>query len=316
MKLMVTGATGFIGRTFCRRLSEAGDVHLTATARSSDAVDAFPGGIAARELGPDTRWDDLLESVDVVVHTAARVHVTRDTDSLAEHRRINVDGTLNLARQAADCDVQRFVFLSSVKVNGDRTLPGQAFSAADAPAPVDVYGKAKYEAETELMRLRKTHDMEVVVIRPPLVYGPGVKANFLALMRWVHKGCPLPFARVHNLRSLIALDNLLDLIWTCCVHPRAANDTFMAADESDVSTAELVTRLGLALKRPARLWPVPPTLLLGLATLAGRREQAQKLLGNLQVDTTRTRELLGWKPSVGLDAALAATARHYLEGLR
>ena len=316
MKLLVTGASGFIGRALCAQMSAAGDVELIATARSSDHAGAPDGSITTRELGPDTPWHDLLDSVDVVVHTAARVHVMHGPDSLAEYRRVNVDGTLNLARQAVNCGVQRFVFLSSVKVNGDNTQPGQAFCAEDQPAPVDAYGMSKYEAEIALLHLIKGHDMEVVTIRPPLVYGPGVKANFLALMRWVHKGYPLPFARVHNVRSMIALDNLVDLIRTCCVHPRAANETFMAADEQDISTAELITRLGIALNRPARLLPVPRNLLLVLATISGKRDQAKKLLGNLQIDIRKTCELLDWKPAISMDQALEATARHFLEGLR
>jgi len=316
MKLLVTGASGFIGRALCARMSEAGDVELTGTVRSSNYAGAPDGAITTRELGPDTRWHDLLDSIDVVVHTAARVHVMHGPDSLAEYRRVNVDGTLNLARQAANCGVQRFVFLSSVKANGDNTQRGHAFCADDQPAPADAYGKSKYEAEVELSRLTKEHDMEVVTIRPPLVYGPGVKANFLALMRWVHKGYPLPFARVHNVRSLIALDNLVDLIRTCCVHPRAANETFMAADEEDISTAELITRLGIALNRPARLFAVPRNLLLALATIGGKRDQAKKLLGNLQIDTRKTRELLDWKPAISMDQALEATAKKFLEGLR
>ena len=316
MKILVTGASGFIGRAFCARLSEARDVEVIATARSSDNVGAPDGSITTRELGPGAPWHDLLDSVDVVVHTAARVHVMRGPDSLAEYRRVNVDGTLNLARQAANCGVQRLVFLSSVKVNGDNTQRGHAFNAEDQPAPVDAYAMSKYEAETGLLRLTKGHGMELVTIRPPLVYGPGVKANFLALMHWLHKGYPLPFAGIHNARSLIALDNLVDLIRICCVHPRAANETFMAADEEDISTAELITRLGIALHRSARLLAVPRKLLLALATIGGKRDQAKKLLGNLQVDTRKTRELLDWKPAISMDQALEATARHFLEGLR
>ncbi len=315
MKVLVTGASGFIGRALCGRLSAEESVELTGTVRSSNAA-AVPGtSITTRELGPDTPWRDLLDSVDVVVHTAARVHVMRGPDDLAEYRRVNVDGTLNLARQAADCGVQRFVFLSSVKVNGDNTQPGHAFRAEDRPAPIDAYGIAKHEAEIELLRLTETHDLEVVSIRPPLVYGPGVKANFLALMRWVHRGYPLPFAKVDNKRSLIALDNLIDLIMICCVHPRAANEIFMAADAEDISTTQLITRLGVALNKPARLIAVPPKLLSVLATIGGKRNEAKKLLGNLQVDTQKTRELLDWKPAISMDQELELTARHFLEGL-
>ena len=315
MKLLVTGASGFIGRALCARLSEASDTELVATVRTPGESLPLRGSVA-KELAPDTHWEDVLESIEVVVHAAARVHVLGAADSLAEYRRVNVDGTVNLARQAARCGVKRFVFLSSVKVNGNHTLPGCAFRAEDPPAPTDAYAISKHEAEIELARLAEGQGMEVVTIRPPLVYGPGAKANFLALMRWVHKGYPMPFARVDNRRSLIAVHNLVDLVRVCCVHPLAANETFMAADEHDISTAELITRVGLALDRPVRLIPVPPKLLLALATAAGRRAEARKLLGNLQIDARRTRERLDWQPPVSMDEALQSTARHFLEGLR
>lgn len=316
MKLLVTGASGFIGRALCARLSGERGIELTGTVRSFARTAPPAGRIRMKEIGPDTRWHDVLDSVEVVVHTAARVHVKNGAGDLSEYRRVNVDGTVNLARQAAVCGVRRFVFLSSVKVNGDNTQPGQAFRAEDRPAPADAYGRSKHEAEVELSRLGGEHGMEVVTIRPPLVYGPGVKANFLTLMRWVYKGHPLPFARVRNARSLIALDNLVDLVRLCCQHPAAANAAFMAADGEDVSTAELITRLGAALDRPARLFPVHPKLLRALATAAGRGAQAGKLLGNLQVDARATRERLDWQPVVSMDQALASTARHFLEERR
>lgn len=316
MKLLVTGASGFIGRALCARLSGERGIELTGTVRSLARTAPPAGRIVMKEIGPDTRWHDVLDSVEVVVHTAARVHVKNGAGDLSGYRRVNVDGTLNLARQAAAGGVRRFVFLSSVKVNGDNTQPGEAFRAEDRPAPADAYGRSKHEAEVGLSRLSGEHGMEVVTIRPPLVYGPGVRANFLTLLRWVHRGYPLPFARVSNARSLIALDNLVDLVRLCCEHPAAANAAFMAADGEDVSTAELITRLGAALNRPARLFPVHPKLLRALATAAGRRAQAGKLLGNLQVDARATRERLGWKPIVSMDQALSSTARHFLEGRR
>lgn len=316
MKLLVTGASGFIGSALCARFAEAGGVELLATVRS--AGNSAPTGATVRikELAPDTGWHDVLDSVEVVVHAAARVHVAGGPHSPAGYRPVNVDSTVNLARQAAACGVRRFVFLSSVKVNGECTQPGQAFRADDRPAPADPYGLSKHEAEVELRRVGEADDMEVVTIRPALVYGPGVKANFLTLMGWVHKGYPLPFAGIHNARSFVAVQNLVELVRICCVHPLAANETFMAADSEDVSTAELITRLGIALDRQARLFSVPPKLLLALATIAGKRAQAKKLLGNLQVDARRTRDRVGWKTDVGMDQALELTAQHFLEGLR
>lgn len=314
--MLVTGAAGFIGRAVCARLSETPDIELVATVRRFGGAPLPVAAVSARELSEDSDWRDVLESVDVVVHAAARAHVTNGRDDLAEYRRVNVAGTMNLARQAAACGVRRLVFLSSVKVNGDSTLPGHGFSAEDRPAPVDAYAVSKHEAEIGLVRMANESGMEIVTIRPPLVYGPGVKANFLTLMRWVHRGYPLPFARVYNARSLIAVQNLVDLIRVCCMHPAAANQTFMATDGEDVSIAELVRRLGTALKRPARLVALPPPLVLTLATLVGKRRQAETLLGNLQVDAGRTRERLGWQPVVDMRQALQSTARHYLEGLR
>lgn len=316
MKLLVTGASGFIGRALGARLSGERGIEFTGTVRSLARSAQAAGRIRMKEIGPDTRWHDVLDSVEVVVHAAARVHVKNGAGDLYQYRRVNVDGTMNLARQAAASGVRRFVFLSSVKVNGDSTEPGRAFRAEDRPAPADAYGRSKHEAEVELSRLSSEQGMEVVTIRPALVYGPGVKANFLTLMRWVHKGYPLPVARVHNARSLIALDNLVDLVRLCCEHPAAANATFMAADGEDVSTAELITRLGAALNRPARLVPVHPKLLRALATVVGRRAQAGKLLGNLQVDARATSERLGWRPVVSMDQALASTVRHFLEERR
>jgi nucleoside-diphosphate-sugar epimerase len=316
VKVLVTGASGFIGRALCDRLAEKGDVDLVATVRNSLYPVPLKGSVKTKKLAPDTHWEDALDSVEVVVHTAARVHVMSGADNTDDYRRINVEGTLNLARQAASCGVKRFVFLSSAKVLGDNTPPGRAFHAGDQPAPTDAYAASKHEAEIELARVAERQGMAVVTIRPPLVYGPGVKANFLALLRWVHKGYPLPFACVRNLRSLIALHNLVDLIEVCCTHPAAANETFMAADSEDVSTAELVTRMGVALHKPARVWPVPPRLVLACATLAGKRDQANRLLGNLQIETRRTRELLGWAPRVSMEQELEWTARHFLDDVQ
>ena len=315
MKVLVTGATGFIGRALCARFLKEDRLQLVATARSPDQVDGI-GPINSRELGPDTDWQDLLDCVDVVVHTAARVHVTRGPENLAAFRQVNVEGTLNLARQAADCGVRRFVFLSSVKVNGESTPQGSAFSAADQPAPNDAYGVSKYEAEVGLSSVAQESGMAFVTIRAPLVYGPGVKANLFSLMQWVYGGYPLPFARVKNLRSLVALDNLTDLVRICCTHELAANETFMAADGTDVSTTELVIRLGHALSRPARLFAMPKNAMLRIATLIGKRDQATKLLNSLQVDIRKTCDLLQWKPIITMDRQLESMASHYLDAMR
>jgi UDP-glucose 4-epimerase len=244
------------------------------------------------------------------MHCAARVHVMAESvaDPLAEFRRVNVQGTLNLARQAAAAGVRRFVFVSSIKVNGEATQLGRPFMADDAPAPLDAYGVSKMEAEQGLLETARQTGMEVVIIRPPLVYGPGVKANFAAMMRWLRCGVPLPLGAIHNQRSLVALDNLVDLIVTCLTHPAAANQTFLVSDGEDVSTTELLRRMGQALGRPARLIPVPVSWLKLAATLVGKPDVAQRLCGSLQVDIEKTRRLLVWTPPISLDEGLRRAA--------
>jgi UDP-glucose 4-epimerase len=261
-------------------------------------------------LAPSTDWSTALNGVSVVVHCAARVHVMRDTsvDPLEEFRRVNVQGTLNLARQAAAAGVRRFVFVSSIKVNGEATQPGCPFTADDILAPLDPYGVSKMEAEQALREIVRQTGMEVVIIRPPLVYGPGVKANFAAMMRWLQRGVPLPLGAIHNQRSLVALDNLVDLIMTCIKHPAAANQTFLVSDGEDASTTELLRRMGQAMGHPARLLPVPASWLKLAAGLIDKRDVAQRLCGSLQVDISKTRELLGWVPPVSLDEGLRRAA--------
>lgn len=266
-------------------------------------------------MGAESGWAPLLTRADVVVHAAARTHVMQDhaVDPLLAFRAINVLGTLSLARQAASAGVRRFVFLSSVKVNGEQTGLGHPFTVADAPMPEDAYGISKAEAEAGLKAIGAEAGMEIVIIRPPLVYGPGVKANFAAMMQAVRRGLPLPFGGVtNNRRSLVALDNLVDLIVTCIDNPAAANQTFMVSDGEDLSTADLLRRLGATMGRPARLLNIPPALLDAAATLLGKKEVARRLLGNLQVDITHTCDTLNWRPPVSVDEGL----RRAVKGMR
>ncbi|AZD30984.1 UDP-glucose 4-epimerase [Pseudomonas chlororaphis] len=254
----------------------------------------------------------------MVIHVAARVHVMHDTltDPLAAFREVNVEGTLNLARQAVEAGVKRFIFISSIKVNGEQTSSGAPYTADDMPAPVDPYGISKLEAEQGLLALAADTGMEVVIIRPVLVYGPGVKANFLSMMRWLYRGVPLPFGAVQNRRSLVALDNLVDLIVTCIDHPAAANQRFLASDGEDVSTTDLLRKLAFALGKPAHLIRVPVWLMSTVATFLGRRALSQRLFGSLQVDITKNQQLLGWTPPVSLDDALGLTAQYFLDARR
>lgn len=315
MKVLVTGANGFVGGAVWRRLHGMGDVQAVGCVRRTVAfpeVDALVASVG--DLSASTDWSSALSGVEVVVHAAARVHVMQDaaTDPLQEFRRVNVQGTLQLARQAAAAGVRRFVFISSIKVNGEATQAGHPFTADDAPAPLDAYGISKMEAEQGLRELAAQTGMELVIIRPPLVYGPGVKANFQAMMRWLARGMPLPLGAIHNQRSLVALDNLVDLIVTCINHPAAANQTFLVSDGEDLSTSQLLRRMGQALGKPARLIPVPPALLKLGAASVGKPAVAQRLCGSLQVDISKTRQLLGWSPPVSVDEGLKKTAEGYL----
>ena len=313
--ILVTGATGFVGGTVVRRLlADDQSQSIVVVVRRDDQC--WPQRVFPRvtgDLEPSNNWSVALADVSAVVHCAARVHVMADTaaDPLEEFRRVNVQGTLNLARQAAVAGVRRFVFISSIKVNGESTQPGHPFTADDAPAPLDAYGISKREAEQGLRELSAQTGMEVVIIRPPLVYGPGVKANFAAMMRWLQRGVPLPLGGIHNQRSLVALDNLVDLIVTCITHPAAANQTFLVSDGEDVSTTELLRRMGQAMNRPARLIPVPASWLKLAAAMVGKQDVAQRLCGSLQVDIQKTRQLLGWNPPLTLDQGLKKAAEGF-----
>lgn len=257
-----------------------------------------------------------LTGVDAVVHTAARVHVMNDSSAnpLAEFRRVNVDATRALAEAAARAGVRRFVYLSSIKVLGERTLPGQPVGADEAPRPSDPYGISKLEAETLLRRIASESQLEVVVIRPPLMYGAGVRANFLRMMRWVHRGVPLPFGAIHNARSLAGLDNVVDLILRCIDHPAAANQIFNVSDGEDVSTSDLLRRIARAFGLRSRLVPVPARVLSAGAALLGMKSEMSRLCESLQVDIAKTRERLAWSPPVNLDEGLRRAAGAFLAG--
>jgi len=284
--MVVTGAGGFVGR---RLLALAGGHVATLSARNDRA-----------------RWLSTLQQGQCVVHLAARVHVMHEAaiDPLTEFRKANVEMTLALARMAAMAQVKRFVFISSVKVNGEATQPGHAFVEDGTCHPQDAYGLSKFEAEQGLRQIAAETGMEVVIIRPPLVYGPGVKANFAALMRAVQKGWPLPLGATHNQRSLVALDNLVDFIITCITHPKAANQTFLISDGQDLSTTELVRGMAQAAGVPTRLLPVPVWALKWAGRLVGQGDAVQRLCGNLQIDISKAKELLGWTPKISVQEGL------------
>ena len=306
MRILVTGATGFVGTAMIERLVRDGRHVTRATVRRAGSLAAPNIEVAMGDLAPGTNWTPALADVTAVVHLAARVHIMRETDAnpLEAFRQTNVTGTLELARQAADAGVKRFVYLSSIKVNGE----SGTYTESDPPAPEDAYGISKLEAEEGLRELAARTGMAVVIVRPPLVYGPGVRANFRALTKAIGSGMPLPLGAIHNRRSLIGLDNLVDFILLCVEHPDAANETFMVSDGEDLSTTSLVRRLAHAMGRPARLIPVPVPLLMAAATLLGRRDVARRLVGSLCVDITKARQRLAWVPPMSMDEELRRTA--------
>lgn len=304
-RICLTGATGFVGRALCARLHSLAYEVLPVSMR--DYLERLPRVLSGDTIRPSLRD---VGQIDVVIHLAARVHVMDETvaDPLLAYRAANVEGTLRLAQEATLAGVKRFIFMSSVKVNGEQTTAGRAFRADDIPAPLDPYGISKMEAEIGLRALAEQTGMEVVIIRPPLVYGPGVKANFASMVKWIQRGIPLPLGAIHNSRSLVALDNLLDLITTCIAHPAAANRTLMVSDGHDVSTSELLRHMAVALGVPSRLVPVPQAFLEGAARLSGKQALAQRLFSSLQVDSAPTRKLLDWKPPVSLQEGLLQVA--------
>lgn len=308
--ILITGINGFVGHGLAAAL-QGSDQLVKGTIRSAEGskgrVEPAAQVFVTCDIGPETDWSEALVGVDVVVHLVARVHVMDDlaADPLAEFRKVNTAGTLNLARQAVAAGVKRFVFVSSIKVNGEGTGDrGAAFSEEDVPCPQDAYAVSKWEAEKGLTAIAEETGLEVVIIRPPLVYGPGVKANFRLLMKWVQRGVPLPLGAVHNKRSFVALDNLVSFIIHCMGHPKAANEVFLISDGEDVSTTELLQKMARAFGKRPFLLPVPVGLMAFSAGLLGKRDVANRLFGSLQVDSSRARDLLGWKPVVSMDEGL------------
>ncbi|WP_273828218.1 MULTISPECIES: UDP-glucose 4-epimerase family protein [Pseudomonas] len=312
-KVLVTGASGFVGEALVFRLLVDKKFNPIAAARSATRLHGLcpvvPFDLSRAKILP------ALDDIQVIVHAAARVHVMNENavDALSEFRKVNVEGTLKLAQYAVASGVKRFIFISSIKVNGESTLPGKPFNADDHPNPQDPYGISKYEAEEALKQLGRDTGMEVVIIRPPLVYGPGVKANFLSMLSWLNKEMPLPLGSVRNQRSLVAIENLMSLIVTCIDHPAAANQIFLVSDGEDLSTTQLLYRLSKALGKPARLLPLPEWLLKFVASRLGKQAVTQRICDSLQVDIKKNRELLGWTPLINMDKAMLQTADHYLE---
>lgn len=316
MNLLLTGASGFVGRALLQNLVEIG-LRVKACFRAQPHLQinnceclVIPDFTIHEEMA----WKSALSGIHTVVHAAARVHIMNDKalNPLDEFRRVNTTGTLNLARWAAEMGVKRFVFISSVKAMGEGTDIGSPFKADSPCQPVDPYGISKREAEIGLLEIAARTGLEVVIIRPPLVYGPKVKANFAALMGWLVKGMPLPFAAVRdNRRSFVSLRNLVDLIAVCISHPDAANQVFLASDAEDLSTADLLIRMGHALARPAKLFNCPVMCLRWGARVLGKEQVFDRLCGSLQLDVEKNRQILGWVPLQTVDEGLATVAAEY-----
>ncbi len=315
--MLVTGATGFVGKAVCFEAHKSGYKLIAAVREYSQVFSGKIEQFKITDLAYSVAWENALQGIDVVVHSAARVHIMNDLSAnpLEVFRRINTDATLNFAKQAAAAGVKRFVFLSSIKVNGEVTDLERPFTPDDDSIPTDPYGLSKYEAEQGLLTLAKKTEMEVVIIRAPLVYGPGVKANFAVMIQWINKGVPLPFGAVHNKRSLVALDNLVSFILYCADYtktPLAANQVFLISDGEDVSTTELLQKVAQAFGKRTWLLPVPVSLMILLAKLLGKQSATGRLFGSLQVDSVKARELLDWKPVITMDEQLKKIADTYL----
>ncbi|MGB2831471.1 MAG: SDR family oxidoreductase [Methylotenera sp.] len=313
--ILVTGANGFVGKALCAELSRKG-YSVRAVVRAKVTLKENTEVVSVQEIDGITDWSATLSNVDTIIHLAARVHIMDDnaTNPLMEFRKVNVEGALNLAEQAAKAGVRRFIFISSIKVNGERTETGRPFTENDAPNPQDAYGISKLEAEQGLLKIAQQTDMEVVIIRPPLVYGAGVKANFANMMQIVARGIPLPLGAIYNKRSFVYLENLVNLILHCIAHPAAANQVFLVSDGHDLSTTELLRKCALALGTKPMLIPIPQKLIEVSASLLGKKMVAQRLCGNLQVDISKAKTLLGWVPPASVEDGLKATVLGLVQG--
>jgi nucleoside-diphosphate-sugar epimerase len=313
-KILVTGANGFIGQNIYKDLIKL-NYFITGSVRNLDAA-LINGGIKYIPVGnidAETKWYNILEGVNCIIHCAGKTHLINTKDELDIYRSVNREGTKNLAEQAVKAGVKRLIFLSSLKVNGEPTFGSFIIKHNDISQPEDAYGVSKWEAEQALLEISKQTGLEVVIIRPPLVYGEGVKGNFLRLLDLVYKQISLPFAKINNLRSFVALDNLIDLIICCIEHPKAAGKTFLVSDGEDLSTPDLIRKLSKLMNKSPRLFSVPKSIIQFMGRLVGKSSEVKRLVGSLRIDNSYTREILGWSPALSLDESLEKTVRWYLK---
>jgi len=315
--VLVTGGNGFLGRSLCQVLSKNG-FKIRATVRDEKSIGRLPAGVTACVTGPleiFNDWAPFLEGIDAVIHLAAHVHQMEDTGAESEtlYQRMNVGVSQALAEACCKTGVRRFIFASSVKVTGELTNSGEAWNELSPCFPEDAYGRSKFEAETILHEMGKKSGLEVVILRLPLVYGPGVKANFLRLFKAVDRGIPLPFANIYNRRSLVYIGNLIDAMIASISHPKAAGETFLVSDGEDISTPDLIRRIAISLERAARLFPVSPKLMRIVGRMIGKSDEIDRLLGSLRIDISKIREKLFWKPPYSMDYGLKQTAEWFLE---
>jgi nucleoside-diphosphate-sugar epimerase len=315
-KILITGATGFVGSALFENLKSKKNYLFHLSVRTNQEK-IFERGKTFNigEIDANTNWNNALDGVDCIVHCAARAHMTdkKQIDSLNAYRRVNVDATRHLAKQAVAIGIKRFIFLSSIKVNGEETIASKSFKYNDISQPEDAYGISKWEAEQALLEISKQTGLEVVIIRSPLVYGERVKGNFLRLLNLVYKQMPLPFAKINNLRSFIGLDNLIDLIICCIDHPKAGGKTFLVSDGEDLSTPDLIIKLSKLMDKSPRLFQFPQLIIQLIGRLVGKSLEVKRLLGSLRADNSYTREILGWSPVLSLDESLKKTVRWYLK---
>jgi nucleoside-diphosphate-sugar epimerase len=311
LNVFITGVSGFVGTEVSQQAKQRGWKVWGQMRKAQKITD---GSIYFRDISPSTTWYDVLSNIDCVIHCAARVHQMEESGSGTAdlYHQVNTEGTLTLARQAAEAGVRRFIFISSVKVNGEWSEPGKPFISDTNHIPSDPYALSKYNAEEKLRELAKETGLEVVIIRPPLVYGPGVKANFLSMMKWIRKGIPLPLGRIHSQRSLVFVGNLANLILECCSNEHAIGKTFLVSDDHDISVSDLLRLLAKLMGRRSQLWPLPQIYLEKGLRFIGKGDIAQRLCGNLQLDIRETKTVLNWQPPMPFEKAIESTVKAFL----